>query len=243
MNEAARKNRAIYEDLWKHYKLFPCQSWKHVWPEIQPLYLAHKTLEIGPGLFPHIPVQGGHFVDLSGVALKTLAAHGGCCVKATVPLPYADGQFDMVCLFEVAEHVQDDAALFAEVARVLQPGGVLFMSCPLNPAYFTYYDRVMGHVRRYGGDELRQKLEAAGFKIEKVCPRHDRMDPWFGAVFGFGMRYLPGLTAKVVQHYLPKVAGLPWKWEMDKKLGAALERAETLGGLTLRAGKTYCGGR
>ncbi|HMU41469.1 MAG TPA: methyltransferase domain-containing protein [Pseudomonadota bacterium] len=232
---AIDRNRAIYEDLWVHYELFPCEGWTHAWTEIEPLYKASpdRTLEIGPGMFPHVPILGTHFVDLSQVALSALAKEGGHCVKATCPLPYEDGRFDLVCLFEVIEHVADDQTLLAEVARVLAKGGHLFLSCPLNPAYFTYYDKVMGHERRYTAELLASRLRQAGFAIEKVCPRHDRMDRWFGAMFGFGMRYLPGFTSRIVRGYLPKVAALPWTWIE----GDDLAEAETRGGVTLRAQK------
>jgi len=233
MNAAAERNHAIYEDLWTHYELFPHNGWSHAWAEIEPLYQKDRTLEIGPGMFPHVPIAGSHFVDLSRVALKALAGQGGLCARATSPLPYEGERFDLVCLFEVLEHVAEDEALLREVARVMTPGGHLFFSCPCNPEYWTYYDKVMGHERRYRGSELLERLDRAGFVIEKVCPRHDRMDRWFGAMFGFGTRYLPAFTASIVRRYLPKVAALPWQWYE----GSDLSQAEAMGGVTVRARK------
>lgn len=227
--DAQARNHAIYNDLWRHYELFPHEGWS-AWPEIQP-FAAGRRLEIGPGMFPHLPIAGTCFVDLSETALHALREKGGRCLRATSPLPFGDASFDVVCLFEVLEHVGDDHGLLAEIARVLAPGGVLFLSCPMNPAYFTYYDKVVGHERRYRAEELGEKLLAHGLRVERVCARHDRMDRWFGAVFGFGMRRLPRFTAGIVKHYLPKVAALPWTWQD----GDALTEAETRGGVTLRA--------
>ena len=231
MNAAAERNHRIYEDMWSHYRLFPHDGWA-VWREIEPFYeKAERVLEIGPGMFPHLPIEGTTFLDLSSVALHALHERGGRCVRAASPLPLPDKSFDLVCLFEVLEHVEADGELLGELARVLRPGGVLFFSCPMNPGYFTYYDKVVGHERRYRGDELRDKLAAHGFSIEAHCARHDFMDPWFGALFGFGTRYLSGLTARIVRHYLPKVAALEWPWREGDDLGEAEQR----GGLTARA--------
>lgn len=233
MDVAAEKNQAIYDDLWDYYDVFPHDGWS-AWPEIEPFFQSAspaRTLEIGPGKFPHVPIPGSHFVDLSRSALGALSSRGGLCARATSPLPFPDASFDLVCAFEVFEHVAEDEVLFAEIARVLAPGGVLFFSVPLNPSYFTYYDKVMGHVRRYEGRELNDKLAAAGLYIERGCARHDRMDKWFGAVFGFGMRHMSRFTAKIVTHYLPKVAALPWPW-VD---GNDLTQAEIKGSVIGRA--------
>jgi ubiquinone/menaquinone biosynthesis C-methylase UbiE len=37
-------------------------------------------------------------------------------------LPFADKQFDLVCAFDVIEHVEDDARAVAEMYRVCKPG-------------------------------------------------------------------------------------------------------------------------
>jgi SAM-dependent methyltransferase len=43
-------------------------------------------------------------------------------------LPFADGEFDLVLCSQVIEHVLDAPAAARELARVLQPGGVLIVS-------------------------------------------------------------------------------------------------------------------
>lgn len=46
------------------------------------------------------------------------------------PLPFPDAAFASVTVLDVAEHVPDERALLAEVARVLAPGGRLLLSVP-----------------------------------------------------------------------------------------------------------------
>jgi MPBQ/MSBQ methyltransferase len=45
-------------------------------------------------------------------------------------LPFADGQFDAVTLFNVLEHVQDYRPVLMEAFRVLRPGGRMYVICP-----------------------------------------------------------------------------------------------------------------
>src|SRR6478752_4006725 len=41
-------------------------------------------------------------------------------------LPFPDGSFDVVCAMDFLEHVEEPAAIVAEMARVLKPGGAFF---------------------------------------------------------------------------------------------------------------------
>jgi SAM-dependent methyltransferase len=44
--------------------------------------------------------------------------------------PFADDEFDVVCSFQVLEHVEDYGAYLGEIARVLRPGGCALLTTP-----------------------------------------------------------------------------------------------------------------
>ena len=82
-------------------------------------------------------------------------------------LPFAEASFDAVVLGEVLEHVPDDGAAVAEVARVLRPGGVLALSVPAHPRLYGPSDRWAGHVRRYRRAGLLDTVTAGGLEVER----------------------------------------------------------------------------
>jgi 2-polyprenyl-3-methyl-5-hydroxy-6-metoxy-1,4-benzoquinol methylase len=70
-----------------------------------------------------------------------------------VPQPAAS--VDYVTALDVLEHVRDDAAAVAELARVLKPGGVAVVTAPAGLALWSDWDVALHHYRRYGRAQLR----------------------------------------------------------------------------------------
>jgi len=113
-------------------------------------------------------LENGYFLDISEPAVNNLKTKGLNAYLGTgAMLPFEDNFFDLVVACDVMEHVPDDQKAFAEVSRVLKPGGCFLFSLPLGRDYFNSWDAAAGHLRRYEAAELDKVLEENGFQVVK----------------------------------------------------------------------------
>src|SRR5207247_1029846 len=89
-------------------------------------------------------------------------------VGAAENLPFGDGSFDLVTALDVVEHLDDDVAALREMGRVLRPGGRVLVTVPAHRFLWGDQDEVNLHKRRYVAAEIRDRLIAAGFDVERV---------------------------------------------------------------------------
>src|SRR5260370_33810042 len=83
-------------------------------------------------------------------------------------LPFGDTSFDLVTALDVVEHLDDDIAALREIWRVLRPGGQILMTVPAHRFMWGDQDEVNLHKRRYVAAEVRDRLTAAGFEVDRV---------------------------------------------------------------------------
>jgi len=83
-------------------------------------------------------------------------------------IPLEAGGFDAACLFDVLEHVDDEAGALAACRRLLAPGGRLFVTVPAYAWLWSRHDEILGHRRRYTARSLRRAVESAGFAVERL---------------------------------------------------------------------------
>lgn len=119
--------------------------------------------------------------------------------------PLRDGSVDLLVCYHVLEHVPDDAAAIAEIARVLSPGGLGLLQVPWRPDRATDEDpaapeeervRRFGqadHVRYYGAD-FDDRLAAGGLSFTRFTP-YDVLGPELCALF----RLIPSETVWAVR--------------------------------------------
>lgn len=117
----------------------------------------------------------GRFGPAVGVemdpALRQRARARGLDVRAgALPddLPLEAGRWDVVCLFDVLEHVDDEAAALRACRHLLAPGGSLVITVPAYAWLWSRHDEVLGHRRRYTAGSLRAAVRDASFAIERL---------------------------------------------------------------------------
>ena len=79
-----------------------------------------------------------------------------------VNLPFDDNTFDVVCLFDVIEHFQEDLLLLKEAKRVLKKNGIIALTVPAMEELWSYIDEEAHHKRRYTKVALGNVLSKAG---------------------------------------------------------------------------------
>ncbi len=75
-------------------------------------------------------------------------------------------EFDVIGAFDVIEHIKDDDLVLSNLNRALKSGGRLFITVPQHRWLWSIIDEKAGHFRRYSLQELKKKVEKAGFKVE-----------------------------------------------------------------------------
>ena len=114
------------------------------------------------------PAQPTPLLTLKQTALGARPAALRLVRGDVAALPFAAATFDGAVCGEVLEHVADDAAAVAGLARALRPGGILVATVPAGRGRYNWLDRWAGHARRYELAELRALLEGHGFRVLRL---------------------------------------------------------------------------
>ncbi len=75
---------------------------------------------------------------------------------------------DSALCLNVLEHVEDDVQAMRNLYKKVRVGGTLAALVPAYPRLFNKMDVAVGHHRRYRRDEFEERLETAGWTIERV---------------------------------------------------------------------------
>jgi SAM-dependent methyltransferase len=100
-----------------------------------------------------------------------MARQRGICPVKKGALPDAVAfmeTFDLVCLLDVLEHIDDDRASLRAVFDLLGTNGRMLLTVPACKFLWSAHDRALHHKRRYRKSELVAKVVEAGFRLDYV---------------------------------------------------------------------------
>jgi glycosyltransferase involved in cell wall biosynthesis len=165
----------VYQTLQKMKKLHRYNQW--IFSQFRP-FLGKRVLEIGSGignitkflldrdLVIATDVEPKYLTFLKEIFGKYKKFRvEGFDISDSEMEHYRSYHIDSVICFNVLEHIEQDEKALKNIFNLLEPGGRLLLLTPSHSWLHGTLDRHLGHYRRYGKKELKNKLETIGFKV------------------------------------------------------------------------------
>ena len=142
-------------------------------------YLGSRILEAGAGIgnlscllldrqrlvaVEQNPMYVARLIDRFGYRKNVRVVHGDLTCQEDFD-KWKDERLDTVFCSNVLEHLESDEQVLRRFYDTLVPGGYCVITVPAGMWLYTPLDRELGHCRRYEPDELREKMERAGFEV------------------------------------------------------------------------------
>ncbi|MBF0253809.1 MAG: methyltransferase domain-containing protein [Candidatus Omnitrophica bacterium] len=203
-----------------------------------------KLLEVGcgPGVLLSEAKKRGW--DTYGVELSRWAAHHarrafgldvfeGTLAEAGI----AEGSYDAVVMLDVIEHLENPAEVLAQAARVLKPGGILYVS---TPDVESAMSRFLGarwwgiskhHLFYFSRRTLKAMLQARGFKAVawSSYPRFFTCGYWARRLEGY-----PGFWVRSIGRVLgiKALKNVVWKADFLDQVAVISRKTRTIEAVT-----------
>jgi len=158
--------------------------------ETRSMDTGYRVLEAGCGTGNVLEILKGSCINGKVIGLD-LFNEGLNHIKQFIKVDLVQGDintppfykcFDLIGLFDVLEHIDDDTELLIELFNLLRPGGKLLITVPAHMSLWSYFDEAYFHRRRYSINDLTNKLLIAGFHLEYITYYMSLTYPfvWFG---------------------------------------------------------------
>jgi SAM-dependent methyltransferase len=164
------------DELWELVPDEPREAPSHLREFVRSLGRAGSALDLGCGdgtVTAELDAAELTAADVSRVALERAGRRLGPDARITelepdAPLPFGDGEFDLVLCAETVEHVRDVQLLLSEARRVLKPGGTLALTTPASRALMRPPHPLSPHLRFLTRASLRELLAQLGFELRSL---------------------------------------------------------------------------
>jgi ubiquinone/menaquinone biosynthesis C-methylase UbiE len=138
---------------------------------------AQTLLEIGCGTgfvlsgiekaFPRLTLYGSEIFSTGLAFAAQRLSKAELFQMDACKIPF-EREFDIIGAFDVLEHIKEDRIVLAEMYRATKAGGGIILTVPQHPWLWSQADDYAHHVRRYRAQELKTKVQQAGFKIVRI---------------------------------------------------------------------------
>jgi SAM-dependent methyltransferase len=170
-----------------------------------------KILEIGSGTGGNLKMLS-YYGELRAVEMDATARSialrntaGRVDIRQAVfpaEMPFRDTKFDLICLFDVLEHIEQDRETLVALVGLLAKGGRVLITVPAYNWLWSVHDEFLHHKRRYSRTELCWKASAAGFRIVKITYFNSLLLPLVAVV---------RLKDKLLSNCSSSGNSIPWK--------------------------------
>lgn len=157
------------KDYYKEYYHYERENW---WFKVRYQiidYFLRKHLDAKTNVkILNIGVATGHSTEIlmKYGEVKSLEYDHDCCVftremlnieiieGSITSLPFMEEEFDIVCAFDVLEHIDDDKLAISEINRVCKKNGKVFITVPGFMSLWSRHDEINFHFRRYRKSQI-----------------------------------------------------------------------------------------
>jgi len=116
-------------------------------------------------IYPSKEIYGA---DISELAIDYCSSRGlDTVINLNIDEP-KENYYDLVMCLDVIEHISDDVEFLCKMHKLLRSGGKLLITVPAYDILWSGEDYVSKHFRRYTRKILKNKINNAGFRINKI---------------------------------------------------------------------------
>jgi len=114
--------------------------------------------------FPGVRLLGSEYLE-EGLVYARQRVPAAEFAQMDARFIHYESELDAIGAFDVLEHIEEDEAVLQQIYKALKPGGFVFITVPQHRWLWSAVDEYACHVRRYGANELHQKVCWTGFEI------------------------------------------------------------------------------
>ena len=177
---AAAGSERMYRDLQEQHWYYLADKWEYG-TALQDIKTGSRVLEIGCGQGAFVAMARAHrHADANGLELNASAVAEAQRLKRPVALgdvQTAAGRepasYDVLCHFQVLEHVAEPRPFLDACVRLLKPGGRLCLAVPNNDGYAggvpgALLNQPPHHVSRWGEATLRHLPDLFPVRLDRL---------------------------------------------------------------------------